>query len=41
MDDIKSLGYRNAYDGGLSFNLGDILIPKIKEKLILGIQNRS
>ncbi|MCK5856454.1 MAG: DNA-directed RNA polymerase subunit beta' [Bacteroidales bacterium] len=34
MDDIKSLGYRNAYDGGLSFNLGDIMIPEIKEKLI-------
>ena len=34
MDDIKTLGYRNAYDGGLSFNLGDILIPEIKEKLI-------
>jgi DNA-directed RNA polymerase subunit beta' len=34
MDDIKALGYRNAYDGGLSFNLGDILIPEIKEKLI-------
>jgi len=34
LDDIKSLGYRNAYDGGLSFNLGDILIPEIKEQLI-------
>jgi len=34
LDDIKALGYRNAYDGGLSFNLGDILIPDIKEKLI-------
>ncbi len=34
LDDIKSLGYRMAYDGGLSFNLGDILIPKVKEELI-------
>jgi len=34
LDAIKNLGYRNAYDGGLSFNLGDIIIPKIKEKLI-------
>jgi DNA-directed RNA polymerase subunit beta' len=34
LDDIKNLGFRNAYNGGLSFNLGDIIIPKIKEKLI-------
>ncbi len=34
LDDIKTLGFRNAYDGGLSFNLGDIIIPTIKEKLI-------
>ena len=34
LDDIKGIGYRMAYDGGLSFNLGDILIPEIKEKLI-------
>ncbi len=35
LDDIKNLGYRNAYDGGLSFNLGDIIIPTIKEKLVI------
>ena len=34
LDDIKSLGYRMAYNGGLSFNLGDVLIPEIKETLI-------
>ena len=34
LDDIKAMGYKMAYDGGLSFNLGDILIPEIKEKLI-------
>ncbi len=34
LDDIKDLGYKMAYEGGLSFNLGDILIPKIKEELI-------
>ena len=34
LDEIKALGYKMAYDGGLSFNLGDILIPEIKEKLI-------
>ena len=34
LDDIKNMGYRMAYDGGLSFNLGDVLIPTVKEKLI-------
>jgi len=40
LDDIKALGYRNAFDGGLSFNLGDILIPDIKEKLIQEANNK-
>ena len=40
LDDIKNLGYRNAYDGGLSFNLGDIIIPTIKEKLIVDANNK-
>jgi DNA-directed RNA polymerase subunit beta' len=34
LDGIKNLGYRMAYEGGLSFNLGDIIIPKEKEELI-------
>ena len=34
LDGIKNLGYRMAYEGGLSFNLGDIIIPKEKEALI-------
>ena len=34
LDGIKNLGYRLAYEGGLSFNLGDIIIPKEKEELI-------
>jgi len=34
LDDIKSLGFNMAFKGGLSFNLGDILIPEIKEELI-------
>ncbi len=34
LDDIKSLGYKMAFKGGLSFNLGDVLIPEIKEQLI-------
>ena len=34
LDDIKNLGYRMSYEGGLSFNIGDVIVPKIKEELI-------
>ena len=34
LDGIKNLGYRLAYEGGLSFNLGDIIIPESKQQLI-------
>ncbi|MBR6988980.1 MAG: DNA-directed RNA polymerase subunit beta' [Bacteroidaceae bacterium] len=34
LDGIKNLGYRLAFEGGLSFNLDDIIIPKEKEELI-------
>ena len=34
LDGIKNLGYRLAFEGGLSFNLDDIIIPKEKEDLI-------
>ncbi len=34
LDDIKSMGYRMAFKGGLSFNLGDVIIPVEKEQLI-------
>ncbi len=34
LDDIKSLGYRMAFKGGLSFNLGDVIIPERKATLI-------
>lgn len=34
LDDIKDLGYRMAFKGGLSFNLQDILIPAEKEGLV-------
>lgn len=34
LDGIKNLGYQMAFKGGLSFNLGDIIIPKEKEKLV-------
>ena len=34
LDDIKSMGYTMAFKGGLSFNLGDVLIPEIKQQLV-------
>lgn len=34
LDDIKDLGYKMAFEGGLSFNLGDIKIPEEKKELI-------
>ncbi|MBP5590007.1 MAG: DNA-directed RNA polymerase subunit beta', partial [Bacteroidales bacterium] len=34
LDDIKSLGYKMAFKGGLSFNLNDVIIPKEKEQLV-------
>ena len=34
LDGIKDLGYKMAFKGGLSFNLGDIIIPEEKEKLV-------
>lgn len=34
LDGIKNLGYQMAFEGGLSFNLGDIIIPKEKEILV-------
>ena len=34
LDDIKNLGYKMAFKGGLSFNLGDVIIPAEKEQLV-------
>ncbi len=34
LDGIKNLGYRMAYQAGLSFNLDDIIIPKEKAALV-------
>ena len=34
LDDIKNLGYMMAFKGGLSFNLGDVIIPEEKAKLV-------
>ena len=34
LDDIKDLGYKMAYLGGLSFNLADVIVPEQKHELI-------
>jgi DNA-directed RNA polymerase subunit beta' len=34
LDDIKDLGFNMAFRGGLSFNLGDIIVPDEKQVLI-------
>ncbi len=34
LDGIKNLGYRMAYEAGLSFNLDDIIIPEEKKELV-------
>lgn len=35
LDDIKQLGFRTAFQGGLSFSINDLIIPDIKEELLL------
>jgi DNA-directed RNA polymerase subunit beta' len=34
LDDIKQLGFRTAFQGGLSFNINDLIIPDTKEELL-------
>src|SRR6187399_486797 len=34
LDDIKLLGFRTAFQGGLSFNILDLVIPDSKEELL-------
>ncbi len=34
LDDIKAIGYNMAFKGGLSFNLGDVIIPQEKYDLV-------
>ena len=34
LDDIKNLGYLMAFKGGLSFNLGDIIVPAEKAEIV-------
>ncbi|WP_435416059.1 DNA-directed RNA polymerase subunit beta' [Polaribacter aestuariivivens] len=34
LDEIKNMGYKFAFQGGLSFSLGDIIIPDEKQSMI-------
>ena len=34
LDEIKTLGFKFAFEGGLSFSLGDIIIPEEKQSMI-------
>ena len=34
LDDIKQLGFRTAFQGGLSFNINDLIIPDVKEEML-------
>ncbi len=36
LDDMKDLGYKAAYHGGLSFNLNDVIIPEDKVGIVEG-----
>ena len=38
LDDIKTLGYRMAFRGGLSFNINDLIIPEVKAELVKNAQ---
>src|SRR5690606_32112888 len=40
LDKMKDLGFKNAFEGGLSFSLGDILIPDQKKDLIADAINQ-
>jgi DNA-directed RNA polymerase subunit beta' len=39
LDDIKTLGFRMAFRGGLSFNIKDLTIPEVKEELVNNAHN--
>jgi DNA-directed RNA polymerase subunit beta' len=34
LDNIKELGFRTAFRGGLSFNIEDLVVPELKEDMI-------
>jgi len=39
LDDIKTMGFQWAFKAGLSFNLGDLISPTVKEQTLVEAQN--
>lgn len=39
LDDIKALGFRTAFAGGLSFSINDLIIPEVKPAMIDSAQS--
>jgi len=39
LDNMKDMGFKWAFKGGLSFNLGDLITPTIKETTLVEAQN--
>ncbi len=39
LDDIKTLGFRMAFRGGLSFSVNDLIVPDLKQELLDGAKN--
>ena len=40
LDNIKGIGYKFAFKGGLSFNLGDVIIPEEKDNMVSDAYNQ-
>jgi len=40
LDDLKELGFKTAFRGGLSFSLADVIVPDEKEGLIVEANNK-
>ena len=40
LDNIKGIGYNSAFKGGLSFNLGDVIIPEEKDTMVSDAYNQ-
>ncbi|MCO5234373.1 MAG: DNA-directed RNA polymerase subunit beta' [Chitinophagales bacterium] len=38
LDDIKDIGFRWSFKGGLSFNIDDLIIPEVKPELLVTAQ---
>src|SRR5690606_14918187 len=39
LDDIKQLGFRTAFQGGLSFSINELINPDIKEEMLENAKN--